>query len=127
MNKLILAAAIALASVGAQAATLNLFGGTGQTQTGSVSSAGVQGGSAGVLIGVSGTQAAAGTQSNGAAQTTVKPSGVTSQQQSNTASVGGSQTGVLGLGGAGSTFGAQGISGAAAGGNFGTIGIKLKP
>jgi len=128
MKKALIAAAVALTlSAGAQAASINLFGGTGQVGSGSLSSAGVQGGSASIGNGLVGTNSAAQTVSGGEAQVVVAPNGVAATQNSFSLSGGNANTGSLGSAVGGSVYGGGGLSGSVANGNFGTIGLGLLP
>jgi len=128
MKKLILAAAIALASVSAaQAASLSLFGGTGQVGSGSLSTAGAQGGSGSIGNGLATTNSTAGTVSGGEAQVVVAPNGIAATQNSFSLTGGNSTSGSLGSAVGGSVYGGGGLSGSGATGNFGTIGVGILP
>jgi hypothetical protein len=121
-------AIIAALSVGvAQAASLNLFGGTINAASFGGSSAQTQGASGAALVGVAGTGATQTSTQQGAAGGVLGPSGVV-VEQAGTSSAGGASTSFgLGLGAGASTFGggAGNVSGAT--GTFGTIGIGILP
>jgi len=121
------ALALALAFSGAQAASLNLFGGTLGAASFGGSSAATQGGSGAALVGVAGTGATQTSTQHGAAGGVITPTGVVVEQGGTSTTSGGSGSFGLGLGVGASTFGgnAGNVSGAV--GNFGTIGIGILP
>lgn len=124
----VLVAALALAlSAGASAASLNLFGGTGQVGSGSLSGATAQGGTGSIGNGLATTNSVSQTVSGGEAQVVVAPNGIAATQNSFSLSGGNSTTGSLGSAIGGSVYGGGGLSGSVAGGNFGTIGVGLLP
>lgn len=127
MRKILVAALAMALSAGASAASINLFGGTGQVGSGSLSGAQVGGGSASIGNGLASTNSGAQTISGGEAQVVVAPNGIAATQNSFTQSIGQSNTGSLGSAIGGSVYGGGGLSGSVANGNFGTIGLGLLP
>lgn len=127
MKYIVAACAAMMVAAGAQAGSLNLYGGLAQVGSESISQAGVVGGSGAALAGIAGTSANAGTVSGGFAGANIDETGADVAQGSGTVSSGNSTSAALGLAGAASGFGAVGGAQSGAEAVFGTVGLGFNP